>query len=169
MTTPTQPLLHTLLDTWERNNTILLNVLRALPEGALDARALPGSPTIAAQFTHIRDVRLYWVSQAASEFAPDLPELFRQESEHWTAERDRDRVAAFLQDSARAVRDAVRSRVEAGAGMDAAYDHPVLLLQHMLWHEGYHVGQMMLALKATGRPMMEEEAEPAMWSVWRRE
>jgi hypothetical protein len=30
--------------------------------------------------------------------------------------------------------------------MNLHYDHPILLLQHMLWHEGYHHGQMKLAL-----------------------
>ena len=58
----------------------------------------------------------------------------------------------MLNDSAKAVRDAVRSRVEAGRDMDLHYDHPILLLQHMLWHEGYHHGQMKLALKVAGLP-----------------
>jgi hypothetical protein len=40
--------------------------------------------------------------------------------------------------SAKTVRDAVKSRVEAGRGMDLHYDHPILLLQHMLGHESYH-------------------------------
>jgi hypothetical protein len=40
-------LLEALLDSWERSNTILLNLLRALPEGGLAARAMEGSPCIA--------------------------------------------------------------------------------------------------------------------------
>jgi uncharacterized damage-inducible protein DinB len=47
-------------------------------------------------------------------------------------------------------------------------DHPILLLQHMLWHEGYHHGQMKLALKLAGRPMTDEEAGPVTWDVWMR-
>jgi hypothetical protein len=43
----------------------------------------------------------------------------------------------MLNDSAKAVRDAVKSRIEAGREMQLHYDHPVLLLQHMIWHEGY--------------------------------
>ncbi len=31
-------LLEALLDSWDRNNAILLNLLRALPEGGLEAR-----------------------------------------------------------------------------------------------------------------------------------
>ena len=46
-----QPLLEALLDSWDRNNTILVNLLHALPQGGLDARAMEGSPSIAELFT----------------------------------------------------------------------------------------------------------------------
>ena len=155
-------LLDALLDSWDRNNAILLNLLRALPEGGLEAKAMEGSPTVAELFTHVHYVRLVFVSEDAPEFARDLPE------KEWTVERDRDRIARMLNDSARAVRDAVEGRLEAGGDMDLHYDHPILLLQHMLWHEGYHHGQMKLALKAAGRPITDEEAGPLTWDVWIR-
>lgn len=69
-----QPLLEALLDSWDRNNTILLNLLRALPEGGLEARAMEGSPSIGQLFTHIHYVRLVFVFEDAPEFARDLPE-----------------------------------------------------------------------------------------------
>jgi uncharacterized damage-inducible protein DinB len=155
-------LLEALLDSWHRNNTILLNLLRALPEGGLDARVMGDSPSVAELFTHIHYVRLVFIFEDAPEFAGDLPE------EEWVGERDAGRIAQMLNDSAQAVRDAVKSRVETGQGMNLHYDHPVLLLQHMLWHEGYHHGQIKLALKATGRPMTDEEAGPVTWDVWMR-
>ena len=161
-----QRLLEALLDSWDRNNTILLNLLRALPEGGLEARAMEGSPSVAQLFTHIHFVRLVFVFEDAPEFAPqlakDLPE------EEWVDERDPGRIAQMLNDSAKAVRDAVKSRVESGRNMDLHYDHPILLLQHMTWHEGYHHGQMKLALKMAGRPMTDEEAGPLTWDVWMR-
>lgn len=157
-----QRLLEALLDSWDRNNTILINVLRALPAGGLEARAMADSPSIAELFTHIHYVRLVLVLEDAPEFAGSLPE------EEWAAERDLDRITEMLNDSARTVRDAVRSRVEAGRDMDLHYDHPILLLQHMLWHEGYHHGQMKLALKVAGLPMTDTVAGPATWGVWMR-
>jgi len=160
--TQDQSLLDALLDSWDRNNTILLNLLRVLPEGGLEARALGGSPSVAELFTHIHFVRLVFISEDALEFARDLPE------EEWRDERDPGRIAQMLNDSAKAVRDAVKSRVEVGQDMNFHYDHPILLLQHMLWHEGYHHGQIKLALKATGRPMTDEEAGPVTWDVWMR-
>src|SRR5882724_7680518 len=158
-----QRLLEALLDSWDRNNTILVNLLRALPEGGLEARAMEGSPSIAELFTHIHFVRLVFVLEDAPEFARTLPEG------EWVAERNPGRMRQMLHDSAKAVREAVKSRVEAGRDMDLHYDHPILLLQHMIWHEGYHHGQMKLALKVSGIQMTDEEAGPITWGVWMRE
>jgi len=66
------------------------------------------------------------------------------------------------------VRDAVKSKLEAGREMNLHYDHPILLLQHMLWHEGYHHGQIKLALKIAGHPISDEEAGPLTWGIWMR-
>jgi uncharacterized damage-inducible protein DinB len=159
---PDQRLLQVLLDSWDRNNTILLNLLHALPEGGLNARPMESSPSIGGLFTHIHFVRLVFVSEDAPEFARNLPE------QEWVAERDPGRIARMLNESAKAVRDAVKSRVEAERNMNLHYDHPILLLQHMLWHEGYHHGQMKLALKVAGRPLTDEEAGPITWGVWMR-
>jgi uncharacterized damage-inducible protein DinB len=157
---PDQRLLEALLDSWNRNNTILVNLLRAIPEGGLEIGAMESSPTVAEMFTHIHYVRLVFVLEDAPEFARDMP------PKEWLAERDPARIEEMLNDSAKVVRDAVQSRVEAGRGMDLHYDHPLLLLQHMIWHEGYHHGQIKQALKLAGLPITNKEAGPITWRVW---
>ena len=159
---PDQRLLEPLLDSWDRNNAILLNLLHALPEGGLEARAMEGSPSVAQLFTHIHYVRLVFIAEDAPEFARNLPE------EEWGVERNPGRIARMLNESAQAVRDAVESKVNAGRDMDLHYDHPILLLQHMVWHEGYHHGQIKLALKVAGRPVTDDEIGPVTWGVWMR-
>jgi len=153
-------LLEALLDSWDRNNTILVNLLQALPDGGLDARATESSPSIAELITHIHYVRLVFVLEDAPEFARTMPDR------EWMVERDADRLARMLNESARAVRDAVKGRIETGRPMELHYDHPILMLQHMVWHEGYHHGQMKLALKLAGRPMSNAQAGPITWRVW---
>lgn len=155
-------LLEALLNSWDRNNTILVNLLRALPEGGLGARAMEGSPCVAEMFAHIHYVRLVFVFEDAPEFARDVPH------EEWMMERDRERMASMLNDSAKVVRDAVKGRLEAGRPMDLHYDHPILMLQHMIWHEGYHQGQIKLALKAAGFGMKDEEIGRVTWGIWMR-
>jgi uncharacterized damage-inducible protein DinB len=155
-------LLEALLDSWDRNNTILLNLLGALPEGGLKARAMEGSPSVAQLFTHIHYVRLVFVSEDAPEFASDVPE------EEWVEQYDPDRIAQMLNKSAKVVRDAVKGKLEAGGDMEQHFDHPILLLQQMIWHEGYHHGQIKLALKLGGYPMTNQQAGPLTWGVWMR-
>jgi uncharacterized damage-inducible protein DinB len=157
-----QGLLGAVLESWERNNTILLNLVRALPEGGLEVRATKGSPSVAELLAHIHFVRLVFVSEDAPEFARAVPE------KEWVDERDRGRIAEMLNESAKVVRDAVRGRLEAGRSMDLHFGHPLHMLQLMIWHEGYHHGQIKLALKISGRPMTDDEAGPLTWGVWMR-
>jgi hypothetical protein len=57
-----------------------------------------------------------------------LPERCPRKS----GERDPERIAQILNHSAKAVRDAVKSRVESDRDMDLHYDHPILMLQHLI-------------------------------------
>ena len=158
--TPSRSLLHALLDSWDRNNTILVNLLGALPPGGLNVRAMEGSPTVAELFTHIHFVRLVFIVENAPEYARELPET------EWASESDPERIALQLNDSATAVRAAIKGTVESGSEMRMHYDHPILLMQHMLWHEGYHHGQIKLALKLAGCALTDAEAGPLTWGVW---
>lgn len=153
-------LLDVILDSWDRNNQILVNLLRAVPKGGLGSRVMSGSPSVAEMFTHIHYVRLVFLAEDTAEFASELP------PREWFNENNTERIAEELNRSARAVRDAVQSVVTSGEVMRLHYDHPLLYLQHMIWHEGYHHGQIKLALKATGRPLRNEEIGPLTWRVW---
>src|SRR5215472_1304596 len=70
-----ESLLHALLDSWDRNNAILINLLRAIPEGGLELRATDGSPSVAQLFAHIHYVRLVLVFEDAPEFSPHEPTM----------------------------------------------------------------------------------------------
>jgi len=41
-------------------------------------------------------------------------------------------------------------------------------MQHMVWHEGYHHGQIKLALKLAGYPFDDGEIGQVTWDVWLR-
>ena len=49
------------------------------------------------------------------------------------------------------------------------YDNPVLFLQHMIWHEGWHVGLIILGLRLSGEEPPEEWEENHIWGEWRTE
>lgn len=153
-------LLEVLLDSWDRNNRVLLGLLRALPAHGLEIRAMDGGPCAGQLFSHIHFVRLVLVAENAPEFARDLPE------EEWAPERDPARLAQMLETSAEVMRGAVKGRLEAGQNLNLHYGSPVLLLGHLIWHEGYHHGQIKLALKIAGHPIPDEDAGPGTWGVW---
>jgi uncharacterized damage-inducible protein DinB len=155
-----EPLLDALMESWDRNNIILVNLLRALPKHALDCTAVDGSPTVVQLFMHIHFVRLVFVAEDAPEYGKPL---LREE---WATEHDPERIAAMLDESAKVVRDAVKGRLESGREMELHYAHPIFLLQHMIWHEGYHHGQIKLALKAAGCSFDDEEIGPVTWDIW---
>ena len=158
----TPHLLEALLDAWDRNNTILINLIRALPEGGLETRAASDGPSVAQLLSHAHAVRLFLVAEDAPEFAAALPD------DEWAEERDGERLAQMLEGSAKAVRDAVGGRMASDRPMDLHYDHPILMLQHLVWHEGYHHGQIKLALKLAGRPISDDAIGPGTWGVWMR-
>jgi len=67
-------LLDAILDSWDRNNTIVINLFRALSPEAMKIRPAPGSPSIAQLFTHIHYVRSVFVLEDAPEWATKLPD-----------------------------------------------------------------------------------------------
>lgn len=129
-------------------------------QAGLEARVMARSPSVAEMFTHIHFVRLIFLSEDAPEFATQLP------PREWLNEGNPDRIADELDGSAKAVRDAVETCIQRGQEMKIHYDHPLLYLQHMIWHEGYHHGQMKLALKMSGSPFDDEEIGPLTWGIW---
>ena len=153
-------LLDAILDSWDRNNTIVINLFRALSPEAMKIRPAPGSPSIAQLFTHIHYMRSVFVLEDAPEWATKLPD------EEWGGDPSPERMVQRLNDSAKAVRDAVKGRLDSAREMNLHYDHPILMLQHLIWHEGYHHGQIKIALKTAGRPFKDEEIGPLSWGVW---
>src|SRR5215204_1743164 len=66
---PDRSLLVALLDGWERNNTITINLLRAVPDDAMDLKPINTTPSIAQLFAHLDYCRLIFVLEDAPEFA----------------------------------------------------------------------------------------------------
>ena len=75
-----------LLDSWDRNNRIVVNLLRLIRDEHFDTRPVQGSPSIAELFMHLHYVRLVFVFEDAPEFGKALP------VDEWEPERDRRRM-----------------------------------------------------------------------------
>lgn len=154
-------LLQAVLASWGLHNRVLVNLLRALPEGGLLARATETSPTVAQMFTHLHHERMISVSEEAPEVAVRVPKV------EWDAVHDVEAIVRMLDESASAVRDAVSRRVESGRPLEQNFAHPIQLIQFLIFHEGYHHGQIKLALKISGRPLSDKAIGPLVWGAWR--
>lgn len=154
--------LEAVLDAWLRGNSALQNLLRALPPGAMQARALPDSPTIGQMCTHLHHERMVSVMENAPEAAGPVPES------EWADEHDVHRIVQQLTESADRVAAAVRGRVDAGRALDRDFAHPVDLVLFLVFHDGYHHGQIKLAAKAGGCAVADDVVGRQVWDVWRR-
>jgi len=155
------PVFAALLESWNRHNRILVNLLRALPAGGLLARATATSPSVSEMFTHMHHERMISVSEEAPEIGVQVP------AKEWVGEADIENIARLLDESARAVREAVQRRTESGRNLELSFPHPIGLIQFLIFHEGYHHGQIKLALKISGCPIPDQVAGPLVWHAWR--
>lgn len=113
------------------------------------------------------EVEAFWLSRFSPKHAEGLGRVFKDGWENPID--DLGAIKSELDRSAKAVRDAVAEGIEAGGAPAGGYDHPVIFLQHMVWHEGWHVGLLMLGLRVAGQEPPEEWEEPNVWGQWRVE
>jgi uncharacterized damage-inducible protein DinB len=157
----TTELLDAVLDAWERNNTALINLVGAIPPGGLEARAAPGSPTAAEMLTHLHHERMVSVQENCPEIEVAVP------SREWDAEPNAEQIQQMLRVSGRLVREAVRARALSGQPLARDFAHPLHLVHFLTFHDGYHHGQIKLALKVAGMPLSDQVAGPLTWAAWR--
>lgn len=156
-----------LLQSWDRQTDILSRLADRVEPGDLALTPAEGESDIAEHLCHIHGTRRFWLSKASPEHLQGKNLLFTQIGEDdWECVRDLDVIRAELAKSARAVGDATRAHLESGVNV-GQYEHPVFFLQHMLWHEGWHTGLIMLALRRNGKEPPEAWEDPNIWQLWR--
>lgn len=154
-------LLDAILNAWDRHQATVLGLLSVVPPEGLQARAMEGSPTVAAMFAHMHYERMCSLKENTPEFAGEIPEV------QWNSGADSAGLRLMLEDSGRRLRHAVQARIESDRSLDQDFPHPLTLLQFLVFHESYHHGQIKLALKAAGMPLDDEVIGPLSWDVWR--
>ena len=160
-----------ILETWRRNTTVLTNILRSLPEGGIDAMDAGGTWTVAHHLADMQGATLEWLTQSSPSFAVRLEPLFFDAPASpagWSAERDPQKIIAAFEASSRAVENAVRHHLETNEGFGEVYANPIFFLQHMIWHQAYHMGQIVWALKQSGMRFTDDQTFEMIWKVLRK-
>jgi uncharacterized damage-inducible protein DinB len=160
------PLAEALLDSWDRQARIVRAVADRVDETNKHQKPSADGWPLYEHLAHIHLVRRFWLSRIDPERAKAFPSSYRSA---WTDPiDDLDQIRQLLDQSAVAIREALEPRLVAGDPV-GGYDHPVLFLQHMVWHEGWHVGLIMLGLREAGQEPPEEWEETHLWGEWRTE
>lgn len=159
-----------LLDSWDRQCQIVDAVAGRVTQQNRNAKPSPDGFSLAEQLCHMHGVRRHFLSQVA----PHLFDKLGNSSidDEGTPHPDLGVLRQNLRESGVAVREAVKEGLGRGGpmrGETVTYDSPVLFLQHMIWHDGWHVGQIMLALRLNGEEPPEEWEEAELWGRWRTE
>lgn len=154
-------LLNALLDSWERQTRIVNAVAERITEENRHALPSPDGKPLDRQLAHIHGTRVGWLSQASPSHAEGLDQI------DWNG--DLGEIRSALVQSGVAIGAATRDLLTSGAEKAGPYDHPVLFLQHMVWHDGWHVGLIMLGLRLAGQEPPEEWEEANVWGEWRTE
>ena len=156
-----------LLDSWDRQCRILQAVASKIDDSNRDAKPSEDGWPLDLQLAHIQGVRQEWLTMVSPDRGKALPTSF---AVPWKEPiQDLDALRANLDQSAKAIREAMAELLVNGTGAIGGYDHPVLFLQHMVWHEGWHVGLIFLALRLAGQEPTPEWEEANVWGEWRTE
>lgn len=156
-----------LLDSWRRQCRIVDNVASRFTPELLQAKPAPSGRDCAYHLAHIAEVRLGWLANAIGQDVPDAPRLFWQEGDAWAWSHDLEFLRGALKFSEEAAAAWVEKALADGTQKAGNYDHPVLYLQHMVWHDGWHVGLLMLALRLAGAEPEESWEDENVWDLWR--
>lgn len=160
-----------LLDSWDRQCQIVEAVASLVNEGNRHLKPSEDGRALDAQLAHMHNTRKFWLKMVAPQYAEPLGRSYADDQ--GTPIADLELLKSCLRGSGTAIKEAVREGLANGggplAGPHATYDNPVLLLQHMLWHDGWHIGLIFLALRTNGQEPPEEWEEPNVWGKWRTE
>jgi len=159
-----------LLESWDRQCRIVASVASLIDEANRHVKPSEDGWGLDAHLAHMHGVRKYFLSQVAPEQAARLTSAYADKE--GTPLPELDAIKVCLAASGKAVRDAVSEGLKRSGPMKGAnvvYANPVLFLQHMVWHDGWHVGLIFLGLRLNGQEPPDEWEEPNVWGLWRTE
>jgi uncharacterized damage-inducible protein DinB len=156
-----------LLESWDRQCNIVNAVATLINESNRHVKPSEDGWELDKQLAHTHRVRAFWLSRVDPERAEKLGSAFQPDTPNPIT--DLDAIRGLLKDSELAIREAVAEGLQKPLEPIGGYDNIVLFLQHMIWHEGWHVGLIFLGLRLNGEEPEEEWEEPNVWGQWRTE
>jgi uncharacterized damage-inducible protein DinB len=143
-----------LVETWRVHARIVLYVLDAVPDDALDAPSVKGR-TVGHQFSHMHDVRRMWLTSSAPDLAGDVEKLGKDHTS------DKVKLTDALTRSAEAVAQLIE-RAETDGRVKGFKPSPTAFVGYLISHESYHQGDLGVRLTESGFPL-DKKVAFGMW------
>ena len=149
-----------LADAWRINCAMSMLLLDALPKGGLEARYTPKTRTVAAQFAHVHNVRVYQIGKRGADHLGALAAFPRG------AQPTRAQLTKALKASEKAMAK-VLTDIE-GAGVVKGWKGPpASYLGYLVAHESHHRALVNVCLRMAGIKI-PDEAKYGIWDGWRK-
>ncbi|HAP39341.1 MAG TPA: hypothetical protein DCQ94_06225 [Nitrospira sp.] len=155
-----------ILEAWDRQAAIMNDLAALVTEENRGARPAAGSWPLDEQLAHVHEVRNWWLGKIAPDIQAGLGQALQEEGGEWRPIADLGEIRRQLEISGAAVRQAAERGLGA-AGKFGPYDNAIIFLNHMIWHEGYHAGLIITALREAGAEPSEEWQESHIWERFR--
>ena len=146
-----------LLEAWDRQCRIVTTLAHRVDETNKHAKAAHNGRRLDEQLAHIHEARKFHLAELDQTAADSLPE----------PPEDLAEIKQALQASGRAVKDALSQALQEDRQQSGGFDHPVFFLEHLICHEGWHIGAIVQALTEAGQEPPEPWQEAKIWGVWR--
>ena len=147
--------MHQLSKAWYMGNEANLYLLNAIEDRYLGDRYTRNSRPVAAQFAHMHNFRLRWLSHAATDLAEEVAQFPRGASLS-----KEDLIQALYSSSE--VMAVYLDRCEVSGEIESWDGPPASFLAYVIAHEAHHRGLVMAALHACGHQPPEE----VIYGLW---
>ncbi len=143
------------VDAWQRNNEANLFILDQLNRKKLSCRYSERTRTVAAQFAHLHNVRIYHLQNRAKDLVGDLQTFERG------AQPDKRTLCSALSKSEKAISQFLE-KCEAGEKVKTWNRQPTTFLGYIIAHEAHHRALAIVSLRLSGEKLPKE----VLYNIW---
>ena len=149
-----------LVTAWNVNNALNMKLLDAIPSKAMKDKYSDRTRTVAAQFAHMHNVRVYHLEKRGRHHLGKLEGFERG------AQPTKTQLRKALKASAAAV-GKMLDEFEADGSVKSWKGPPATYLAYFVSHESHHRGLALVCMRMAGTKI-PDEAKYGLWDGWRK-